>query len=415
MNLSSISDLEKEKTGIAKLVLIKRFSEKGFIEDLFENDGCMLSAWESYSRYKKKTTSNEKLLSGENEFKWKHEDPDKVFIIWDDFESLNKLENKELPILNDRLKLIVENILILFPTLDKILEKNLYKESTKTLLATYSRSDRQLLETWRNFHIKWSSKTFFNKCPFLVESNPSFDSQTLCKAFISSTSNFIVSDSQDKEEEIEEDWPMVNGYTIKPYANLINANLSNANLNGMNLKGANLEGANLNGALLIKANLEDANLANAQLTQARLRGANLTQSTLVGANLKKAFLKYACLENANLEGANFERANLRITRMCGASLKSANFKDAILQVANIKEGNLENANFEGVDLDFSNLTGANFGGANLKKTSLKESEFTDEKIIEANNLKTAKLDKKTLNRLYEKKLLYKSFFQKIFS
>ena len=40
----------------------------------------------------------------------------------------------------------------------------------------------------------------------------------------------------------------VNGYEIKPGANLIDANLIGANLEGTNLRCANLEGANLEGA-----------------------------------------------------------------------------------------------------------------------------------------------------------------------
>ena len=70
----------------------------------------------------------------------------------------------------------------------------------------------------------------------------------------------------------------VNGYQIKPGANLKNANLTGANLEGAdlgnaalrllvgaNLKGANLKGANLVGASLAYANLKGANLEDANL------------------------------------------------------------------------------------------------------------------------------------------------------
>jgi len=51
----------------------------------------------------------------------------------------------------------------------------------------------------------------------------------------------------------------VNGYTIKPVADLIGAELS----------GANLTGANLTDANLTDANLTNTNVTNANLTNAR--------------------------------------------------------------------------------------------------------------------------------------------------
>ena len=43
---------------------------------------------------------------------------------------------------------------------------------------------------------------------------------------------------------------IINGYEIKPGANLSGADLSGANLRGADLSGANLRGANLSGANL---------------------------------------------------------------------------------------------------------------------------------------------------------------------
>jgi len=48
---------------------------------------------------------------------------------------------------------------------------------------------------------------------------------------------------------------IINGYEIKPYANLRNANLRNANL-----RNADLRGANLRGAYLVDADLRGADL-----------------------------------------------------------------------------------------------------------------------------------------------------------
>jgi len=86
----------------------------------------------------------------------------------------------------------------------------------------------------------------------------------------------------------------INGYKIKPEANLFGANLRGANLFGANLRGANLCdailcGANLFGANLRGANLRDANLCGANLFGANLCGANLCGANLFGANLADVY------------------------------------------------------------------------------------------------------------------------------
>ena len=55
-----------------------------------------------------------------------------------------------------------------------------------------------------------------------------------------------------------ENWPVVNGWEIKPDANLRDADLGGANLGGANLGLAILRGANLGHASLRGANLRDA-------------------------------------------------------------------------------------------------------------------------------------------------------------
>ena len=49
----------------------------------------------------------------------------------------------------------------------------------------------------------------------------------------------------------------VNGFTIRPGANLTGANLANANLQGANLQGANLQGAYLTGATMPDGTIHD--------------------------------------------------------------------------------------------------------------------------------------------------------------
>lgn len=62
----------------------------------------------------------------------------------------------------------------------------------------------------------------------------------------------------------------IQGYEIKPEANLRRANLIEADLNGADLNGADLRGANLRGA----------NLRGADLIRADLRGVDLRETLL---------------------------------------------------------------------------------------------------------------------------------------
>ena len=73
-----------------------------------------------------------------------------------------------------------------------------------------------------------------------------------------------------------ENWPVVNGYEIKPGARIWDADLRDADLRGADLRGANLVGANLSGANLVGANLVDANLRFADL-----RGARVSDTTII--------------------------------------------------------------------------------------------------------------------------------------
>jgi len=130
---------------------------------------------------------------------------------------------------------------------------------------------------------------------------------------------------------------VINGYEIKPFADLYGANLRDAYLYGANLCGANLHGADLCGANLRDADLHDANLC----------GANLCGANLCGANLHGADLRDAYLYGANLCGANLHGANLRDADLCGADLYGANLRGADLYGANLYGANLRGANLWG--------------------------------------------------------------------
>ena len=130
----------------------------------------------------------------------------------------------------------------------------------------------------------------------------------------------------------------VNGYTIRPGADLSYADLT----------GAKLTGADLTGAYMTGTDLTDANL-----TGAKLSGANLTNANLFGAKLTNADLTGADLSGANLAGANLYGANLD-----GANLRYANLSWANLRYANLRNANLRNANLTNANLSFANLDGA---------------------------------------------------------
>ena len=79
----------------------------------------------------------------------------------------------------------------------------------------------------------------------------------------------------------------VNGYEIKPSADLRSADLRGANLLGADLEGANLRGADLEGADLEGADLRSADLRGADLEGANLRGADLEGANVTGTILEK--------------------------------------------------------------------------------------------------------------------------------
>ena len=82
-----------------------------------------------------------------------------------------------------------------------------------------------------------------------------------------------------------ENWPVVNGYKIKPGANLRYANLRYANLRYANLRSADLRSANLRDASLRYANLMYADLRYADLRYADLGSADLMYANLGGTRV----------------------------------------------------------------------------------------------------------------------------------
>lgn len=92
----------------------------------------------------------------------------------------------------------------------------------------------------------------------------------------------------------------VNGYEIKPFADLSGVNLRYANLCNVDLKDANLQGADLRGAHLQGADLRYANLQHTNLQDADLRNADLR-----GVDLRRADLQRADLRDADIDFASW--------------------------------------------------------------------------------------------------------------
>jgi len=124
-----------------------------------------------------------------------------------------------------------------------------------------------------------------------------------------------------------ENWPVVNGYEIKPGANLRYADLRGADLGRADLRGADLGRADLRGVDLRDAYLGRACLRRADLRDANLVGANLSGAYLVGANLSGAYLRDANLRGAYLGGADLRDANLGYANLMGARVSDTTIID----------------------------------------------------------------------------------------
>ena len=127
----------------------------------------------------------------------------------------------------------------------------------------------------------------------------------------------------------------INGYEIKPFANLQGAILRDANLVGANLYGANLYGANLRYANLKYANLRDANLSGADLSGAignnkevkSLQLGKYNTTILVGIKIQ-----IGCQNHTIPEWENF--TDVEISKMDDGALEWwKEWKEVILKVA----------------------------------------------------------------------------------
>jgi len=160
---------------------------------------------------------------------------------------------------------------------------------------------------------------------------------------------------------------IVNGYNIKPGADLRLASLQSTNLCGSNIYKTNFRMANLRWV-----SFQGTNLCKAKLCEADLRGANFYRANLCETKLCEANLYGAVFRGANLCRANLYRANLLV-----ADLRGANLCEANLCEANLYRAILTGANLHGTDIRFVN------GNGNEIKTLLTTEyhiSYTDEML-----------------------------------
>ena len=162
---------------------------------------------------------------------------------------------------------------------------------------------------------------------------------------------------------------VVNGYQIRPGANLEFANLNNADLSG-----ANLENARLSDARLISANLSGANLSNCQLYRTNFDRADLSEANLYGVKL--AYTRFASCDLSGVTSGRITDAGSRsVLPTTSWKLRSGYLFGP---GANLSGVNFSNVSFPGsTGLSGLNLTGADLSGANLTGINLNNSIFTD--------------------------------------
>ena len=141
----------------------------------------------------------------------------------------------------------------------------------------------------------------------------------------------------------------VNGYKIKPGADLTGANLSNADLRNADL------GQNIHAAYPYEYEEEWPRSSSDQALdffferRERVRSewidrgggaTRLCGACLIGANLAGAILKFADLSATDLRDANLTGADLTNANLTDANLTGANFKNAILTGAKMPDGSI---------------------------------------------------------------------------
>lgn len=187
---------------------------------------------------------------------------------------------------------------------------------------------------------------------------------------------------------LPQDYSLLDGYLMGPYANLDSADLAGLDLSGIDLQNASLTGADISGTALGGATLTDIRTGGLSGTPASLppsmfitsgylvgpgvglEEAVLSDLNLAGADLAEANLGNATLTDTDLAGANLAGATIEAATLSGADLSGANVTGVDAKWAVLSGADLSGADFSGADLEFARITSANLNNADLAAANL---------------------------------------------
>ena len=228
-----------DSTGLAKWVVIGSL-DRQFAQEI-SDDFFLLSAWESYNRWKEQKKGNET-------FEWRNQ---KIF--WEEWKPWMKIKSKKA-------------------------------EESKADAPPEPEweSHTPYFSRWAGFYEKWQGKEWFEPARFLTVGEKSFTTEQDIESY-QFINKFIAPIEQEEEEKSPKEFKVVKGHKIGPGADLSGADLRGAKLFEAYLTEANLTGADLRDADLIDADLQGADLSGAKLESAILENATFDLSEIIKA------------------------------------------------------------------------------------------------------------------------------------
>lgn len=148
------------------------------------------------------------------------------------------------------------------------------------------------------------------------------------------------------------EYPLHNGYIVKP-----GANLSYADLSGLDMREKSLYGANLTGAVLYGSDIKYSNLSQVDLWYANMSGSSLDSTSLAWANLDNLNLS-----NSDLIHVNFSYSSARHSDFSGSYMSWVDFTRADLRDADMRSTILDGESTN--EFRYADLRGVNFSNAN---------------------------------------------------
>lgn len=178
-------------------------------------------------------------------------------------------------------------------------------------------------------------------------------------------------------------YPVVNGYEIRPGADLSNADLRRSDLSNMDLRGikfykANLAGCNLKNSNFAGCNMDYANLSSTDLTRTNFEGCNLAAARFDGADIDHTIFKRAKMQGSTFRKQKIKNTNFRHARLGSAEFDDVNinkcyFDDAQMHSVRFQESSILNSDFINSYMEFAGINayieGCNFTKADLSYSS----------------------------------------------